>query len=62
VRAIILALAFVAAAPAGATDPPKEPYSCRLFADEQKKCAFGSCDQRTVEPLKRECLRDGERP
>jgi hypothetical protein len=42
--------------------PPREPYSCRLFADEQRKCAFGSCDPRPLERLKRECLRDGGRP
>jgi hypothetical protein len=38
------------------------PYSCRLFDDEQRKCAFGSCDMRTVERLRNECLRDGGRP
>ena len=38
------------------------PYSCRLLYDEQRKCAFGSCDPRTIERLKRECLRDGGRP
>jgi hypothetical protein len=32
------------------------------YYDEQKKCAFGSCDQRTLDRLKRECLRDGGRP
>ena len=37
----------------------QRPFSCRLLTDEQKKCAFGSCDQRVVERLKRECLRDG---
>ena len=41
---------------------PERPYSCRLYDDEQKKCAFGSCDQRVVERLKRECLRDGGTP
>ena len=47
----------------GQADPPRErPYSCRLYDDEQKKCAFGSCDTRTVERLKRECLRYGGRP
>jgi hypothetical protein len=66
VKPIIFALALAAAFPALAADtsgaPPREPYSCRLFADEQKKCAFGSCDQRTIERLKRECIRDGGRP
>jgi hypothetical protein len=43
--------------------PPKtEPYSCRLLYDEQRKCAFGSRDKRTVERLRNECLRDGGRP
>jgi hypothetical protein len=58
----LLALSLTLAVPAWAADPPKEPYSCRLFADEQRKCAFGSCDPRTIERLKRECLRDGGRP
>jgi hypothetical protein len=48
--------------PAYGQTPPREPYSCRLYYDEQRKCAFGSCDQRTLERLKRECLRDGGRP
>lgn len=38
------------------------PYSCRLLYDEQRKCAFGSCDKRVLERLNRECLRDGGRP
>jgi hypothetical protein len=38
------------------------PYSCRLLDDEQRKCAFGSCDARTIERLKCECLRDGGTP
>jgi hypothetical protein len=41
---------------------PREPYSCRLLYDEQKKCAAGSCDKRVVERLTRECLRDDGRP
>ena len=45
-----------------AEEARREPYSCRLHQDEQKKCAFGSCDARTVERLKRECLRDVGRP
>jgi hypothetical protein len=32
-----------------------------LTDDEQRKCAFGSCDKRVVERLTRECLRDGGR-
>ena len=39
----------------------QRPYSCRLYDDEQRKCAFGSCDARTVERLKHSCLRDGGR-
>jgi hypothetical protein len=40
----------------------ERPYSCRLLDDEQRKCAFGSCDVRTVDRLCKECLRDGGRP
>jgi hypothetical protein len=40
----------------------QRPYSCRLLDDEQRKCAFGSCDARIIERLKRECLRDGGTP
>jgi hypothetical protein len=40
----------------------KPPYSCRLFYDEQKKCAFGACDKQTLVRLHDECLRDGGRP
>ena len=61
-KPIIFALALAAAAPTWAAEPQREPYSCRLYADEEKKCAFGSCDRRAVERLKRECLRDGGRP
>jgi len=39
----------------------QRPYSCRLYDDEQRKCAFGSYDARTVERLKHSCLRDGGR-
>ena len=38
-----------------------EPYSCQLLYDEQKKSAFGSCDERTMDRLRNECLRDGGR-
>jgi isopenicillin N synthase-like dioxygenase len=34
----------------------------KLYYDEQRKCAFGSCDARTLQRLKDECLRDGGRP
>jgi hypothetical protein len=30
--------------------------------DEQQKSAFGSCDNRMIERLKRECICDGGRP
>jgi hypothetical protein len=46
-RVLILALALsaVSALGAGAEPPaPREPYSCRQLYDEQRKCAFGSCD------------------
>jgi hypothetical protein len=45
-----------------AADTQLSPYSCRLLYDEQKKCAFESCDRRVVERLRNECLRDGGRP
>lgn len=45
--------------PAIATE---RPYSCRLLDDELRKCAFGSCDHRVIERLRKECLRDGGRP
>jgi hypothetical protein len=61
--AVILALAYVAGAPAVTAEPPQRPYSRRLLDDEQKKCAIDpDCDQRVFERLKRECLRDGGRP
>ena len=61
-KPLMLALALRGAFPAIAAEPPQRPYSCRLFDDEQRKCAFGSCDKRTVERLRDECLRDGGRP
>jgi hypothetical protein len=61
-KILLLALALVAAVPAIAAEAPQRPYSCRLLDDEQRKCAFGSCDARTVERLRKECLRDGGRP
>ena len=47
----------------GQVGPPtrERPYSCRLYDAEQKTCALGSCDNRTVERRKDECLRDGGR-
>jgi hypothetical protein len=63
-RLIGAALALLAAAsPALAAPPaPERPYSCRLLDDAERKCAFGACDQRERERLRRECLRDGGRP
>jgi hypothetical protein len=55
IRAALALGLVLAAAPALAAEqtvPP--PYSCRLYYDEQKKCAFGSCDQRTLDRLKKE--------
>jgi hypothetical protein len=56
----ILALAL-AVSPAHAADQ-EPPYSCRLLYDEQKKCAFGSCNKQVIDRLTKECLRDGGRP
>ena len=47
-----------APAPDWIITPDEPPYSCRLLYDEQKKCAFGSCDERMIERLRNECLRD----
>ena len=58
----LLAVAAAISAPACAAGPEQRPYSCRLLDDEQKKCAFGSCDARTLDRLRKECLRDGGRP
>jgi hypothetical protein len=61
----LLALLVLGGAPlpTGAADQaPDRPYSCRLLDDAQRKCAFGQCDQREIDRLKRECLRDGGRP
>ena len=41
---------------------PGRPYSCRLLDDAQRKCAFGACDARETDRLRKECLRDGGRP
>ena len=59
---LALAVATTATAFAASNQAPALPYSCGLLYDEQKKCAFGSCDARVIERLKRECLRDGGRP
>jgi hypothetical protein len=63
IKVLILEIALIGAAPAIAAPPEQgRPYSCRLLDDEQRKCSFGSCDKRTLERLKNECLRDGGRP
>jgi hypothetical protein len=43
-------------------DRSSGPISCRLLDDEQRKCAFGSCDARTLDRLRKECVRDGGWP
>jgi hypothetical protein len=53
------ALHFIASAHGA---EPQRPYSCRLLDDAQRQCAFGGCDARLLERLRRECLRDGGRP
>ena len=57
---IILALA---ATSAHAGQAPREPYSCRLYADAGGHCALLNCNDRgndrRLRRLKRECLRDG---
>ena len=57
---LLFVLALVAVpVPTSQANENQRPFSCRLLSDEQRKCASGSCDARTVERLKRECLRDG---
>ena len=58
---LMLALALMGAVPATAAEPEHQPY-CRLLGNEQRKCSFGSCDARTLNRLRKECLRDGGRP
>ena len=53
---IILALA---ATSAQAGQAPREPYSCRLYADAGGRCALLNCNDRRLHRLRRECLRDG---
>jgi hypothetical protein len=62
-RLMLLAVAMALSAPVHAAGPEQgRPYSRRLLDDEQRKCAFGLCDVRTTERLRKECLRDGARP
>ena len=63
VIAAVLAVILTWSPPAhGAEAAGQPPYSCRQLYDEQKKCAFGSCDKRVVARPTRECLRDAGRP
>ena len=59
--AVALAL-ITAVSPIRAAQQHLPPISCRRLHDEQEKCAFGGCDRRVVERLRRECLHDGGRP
>ena len=59
VRITILVLALIATpAWAGQDTTRPAPYSCRQLYDEQRKCAFGSCDKRVIDRLIKKCLRD----
>jgi hypothetical protein len=58
----LLAAVVAVSAPVSAAPPEQRPYSCRLLDDEVRKCAFGACDARTLDRLRKECLRDGGRP
>jgi len=60
IAAALVALAL--AATAQPAPPPVRPYSCRLLDEAERKCAFGMCDKRELERLRKECLRDGGRP
>ena len=55
IRAVsaLLLIAVAVSAPANAAGPEQRPYSCRLLDDEQRRCAFGSCDARTRRRLLR---------
>ena len=61
IHVVILGVVLGLAVFAG-NEPPARPYSCRLLDDAQRKCAFGACDQREIDRLRKECLRDGGRP
>ena len=60
----ILAVILAWPRPAQGAEPTSQPpYSCRLLYDGQRKCSFDPhCDNRAVERLTKECLRDGGRP
>ena len=44
------------------SQPLSRPYACRRYDDEQRKCAFGQCDKRVIEQLKKDCLIEGGIP
>jgi hypothetical protein len=58
-RILALSIGVVLAFSARAAEPP---YSCKLQQDAARACAFGSCDQRELDRLTRECLRDHGQP
>jgi len=63
VRAALVFILASAAMSAQAGQAPREPYSCRLYADAGGHCVFLNCtdrgSDRRLHRLKRECLRDG---
>jgi hypothetical protein len=63
VRAALVFILTLAAMSVQAGQAPREPYSCRLYADAGGQCAFLNCSDRVndrrLHRLKRECLRDG---
>ena len=62
-RAALVVILALAAISAQAGQAPREPYSCRLYADAGSHCALLNCsdrgNDRRLHRLKRECLRDG---
>ena len=62
-RAALVFILALAAVSAQAGQAPREPYSCRLYADAGGHCALLNCsdqgNERRLHRLKRECLRDG---
>jgi hypothetical protein len=62
-RAALVFILALAAMSAQAGQAPREPYSCRLYADAGGHCALLNCNDRgndrRLRRLKRECLRDG---
>jgi hypothetical protein len=63
VRAALVFILALAAMSAQAGQAPREPYSCRLYADTGGHCPLLNCNDRgndrRLHRLKRECLRDG---